>query len=344
MNVCSNCFNEAELQAFIETSTETGNCDVCGTTDAKLLDISEFVDFFTELFANFELNPTGTPMIDIIQGNWSFFRTIEIGNLITNEILSRIGGVIYSADQSVGFSVEIHENVDYWDTLKEELKWSKRFVTNIEVLTDDLGWDRFFQESFLLPHTDKLYRARLHGNADTDPYTIDKMGCPPKELVLNGRANPTGIPYLYLSRKPETPLYEVRASLLDELSLGEFKLKDSEAEIKIVDFTRPTPLFYKVGSAIKSNISERIKSHLLKKKISSDLSRPMRKYDSPVEYIPTQFICEFINVFTGAEGIQFRSSVHRTGNNLVIFNDKKIECINVTVQQVSSITLNSVDK
>jgi hypothetical protein len=49
-------------------------------------------------------------------------------------------------------------------------------------------------------------------------------------------------------------------------------------------------------------------------------------------------------VFTGAEGVQFRSSVHRTGKNLVIFNEQKIECINVTVKQVSTITLNSVDK
>jgi len=344
MNVCSNCFTEVELQAFINTSSSIGSCDVCNAEKVKLLDINELLDFFSELFSNFESEDTGTPLLDLIQGNWTFFRTIEIGQTILNELLHEIGGAIYASDQPVKFSGDIHENVDYWDTLKEDLKWSKRFVTNIEVLTQDLGWDKFFNDSFLLPHADTFYRARLHHNADALSFPLNKMNCPPKHLVSGGRANPAGIPFLYLSRSPETPLYEIRAALLDELSLGEFKLKASEAEIKIIDFTSPTPLYYRVESAIKSSVAERIKAHLLKKKISADLSRPMRKYDSPVEYIPTQFICEFINVFTGAEGIQFRSSVHITGKNLVIFNEEKIECINVSVKKVSTIKLASVDR
>jgi len=341
MNVCSNCFNELELQAFINTSLVNDNCDACNSREVKTLDINELLDFLSELFSNFELQASGTPLIELIQGNWSFFRTIEIGQTILNEALHRTGGAIYASDQNVKFSKEIQENVDYWDTLKEELKWSKRFVTNIDLLTQDLGWDKFFHDSFLLPHTDTLFRARLHHHADSDYFPIDKMTCPPKELVDSGRANSAGIPYLYLSRSPDTPLCELRAALLDELSVGEFKLKEDEAEIKIVDFTSPTPL-YRVESAIKSSVAERIKAHLLKKKISADLSRPMRIYDSPVEYIPTQFICEFINVFTGAEGIQFRSSVHRTGKNLVIFNEKKIVCTNVTVRKISAIDLISV--
>ncbi len=56
-----------------------------------------------------------------------------------------------------------------------------------------------------------------------------------------------------------------------------------------------------------------------KQKISIDLSKPMRRYDNEIEYIPTQFICEFIKVFTGASGIKFSSSLHPSGNNFVIF-------------------------
>src|ERR1700731_4173004 len=36
------------------------------------------------------------------------------------------------------------------------------------------------------------------------PYTIDEMSAPPKRLATHGRANPTGIPYLYLGSLPET--------------------------------------------------------------------------------------------------------------------------------------------
>ncbi|WP_211222764.1 RES family NAD+ phosphorylase [Paludibacterium yongneupense] len=42
------------------------------------------------------------------------------------------------------------------------------------------------------------------------PYPIDKMGAPPKQLATHGRANPTGIPYLYLGSHPATAIAEIR--------------------------------------------------------------------------------------------------------------------------------------
>ena len=340
MNVCSNCFTENELKAFINTSTTFGNCDVCESQTVALIDLDELMDFFSELISNFELNESGTPLINKLQVDWNFFSTNDIGNSIINHALEEMESEILSSNIKVGFSSQILENVNYWEKLKEELKWSKRFVTNIDFLTKELAWDRYFGSEFLLNPDVSLYRARLHKDADQNAYNIDKMHSPPKDKVTNGRANPSGIPFLYLSKDQETPLYEVRATLLDELSLGEFKLKEAEDPIKIVDFTTPTPLFY----TDEGSVSEQIKSHLLKQKISSDLSKPMRKYDSDVEYIPTQFICEFIKVFTGAEGIQFRSSVRPEGKNLVIFNQNKIDCIKVQVKQIARLKLTSKNR
>lgn len=57
-----------------------------------------------------------------------------------------------------------------------------------------------------------------------------------------------------------------------------------------------------------------------------DLSKPMRRFDSELDYIPTQFICEFIKVFTGVDGIKFASSLDSTGGNLVIFNQEVMSC------------------
>ena len=60
------------------------------------------------------------------------------------------------------------------------------------------------------------------------------MGCPPNKLTSSGRANPQGIPYLYLSKTPETTLYETRASYLDELSIGKFKIKDKDGLVLLI--------------------------------------------------------------------------------------------------------------
>lgn len=73
------------------------------------------------------------------------------------------------------------------------------------------------------------------------------MGCPPKELATAGRANPIGIPYLYLSDSAKTTYFEVRAVYLDKLSVGTFRI---ERELKLIDFVYDVNLFlsYNDGS------------------------------------------------------------------------------------------------
>jgi hypothetical protein len=200
---------------------------------------------------------------------------------------------------------------------------------------EDLGWDSFFNTQFELQSKDKMYRARVHHKSGLSAYEPNKMMCPSRKNVGGGRANPLGIPYLYLSDNSETVLYEVRASFLDELSVGTFKLKDSEGKTKIVDFTEDTSLFK------LNKVNETIKASLLRDKISKDLSKPMRRYDTEIEYISTQFICEFIKVYTGASGIRFRSSLHPSGNNIVIFDQDIIECIDVKLEKITSLKLES---
>ncbi len=165
------------------------------------------------------------------------------------------------------------------------------------------------------------------------------MTCPPREFASGGRANPSGIPFLYLSDNPETVLYEVRASYLDELSVGTFELNSEFESVKLVDFTEDTYLFH----PDYSSINKTIKAKLLRQKISSDLSRPMRRYDSELEYIPTQFICEFIKVFTGAFGIRFSSSLHPKGNNIVMFDQNLMTCISVMKVKINSVNLQGIE-
>ena len=164
------------------------------------------------------------------------------------------------------------------------------------------------------------------------------MSSPPKENTSAGRANPIGIPYLYLSDNEETVLYEVRATYLDEISVATFtKNEEYTNEIVISDFTETPTLYHPNG------INKKIKSTLLKQIISRDLSKPMRRYDSEIDYIPTQFICEFIKTFTNVQGIKFRSSLHNTGYNLVLFNKETMKCRNVKRVKISKVDMKSHD-
>ena len=69
----------------------------------------------------------------------------------------------------------------------------------------------------------------------------------------------------------------------------------------------------------------------------------MRRYDSELDYIPTQFICEFIKIFTNVQGIKFRSSLHNDGNNLVIFNQDLMNCVDAKRVRVSKVVIKSSD-
>lgn len=338
MKICTCCFSDKELKSFISSSTDIGDCDVCESTNQARLDISELFDFFQELLDNFTVSQHGIPIISKIKSNWSFFSSESIANKILNFVLPNVLTEISSTKINIDYTEDIIENHNHWEVLKEELKWQNRFVINIERL-EDLGWDGFFNTQFILCKDVELFRARLHHQSGLPVYKPEEMTCPQKESTIGGRANPSGIPFLYLSDKPETVLYEIRASYLDELSVGTFQLKPDIDSIKIVDFTEDTSLF----QPNSTSINKTIKGKLLRHKISSDLSKPMRRYDTELEYIPTQFICEFIKVFTGAKGIRFKSSLHPTGNNIVLFDHELMTCKSVKKVKINSINLQGTE-
>lgn len=336
MNVCSACFSDKELKAYIVSFDNLGECDICNTSNQNIIWLDELNDFFQELIDNFEPDDNGMPIKNKIQSNWSFFSNFESANSILNYIIPTLKTEIHNADFKVNYTLDIIDNIGYWETLKEELKWQKRFLTDIVFLTEELGWDAFFNTQYQLSNEVSLYRARVHHKSGQKPYDKIEMKCPAKEFARAGRANSHGIPLLYLSDNSKTILYEVRASYLDELTVGEFRL-NQEQSIKIVDFTEDTPLFQ------PERVNETIKAKLLREMISQDLSKPMRRYDSEIEYIPTQFICEFIKVFTGAEGIRFQSSLHPIGKNLVIFDQNLIDCVNTELIKIKNISLKPIE-
>lgn len=334
--VCVNCFSEREILAFIASQNLIGNCECCGSKDIATIEIAELLSFFSELLGNFKKSDEGELLKTKLQGHWNFFSSLDNASKILNHVLDEITTVFSSADDKVDFSDDIYDNVNYWDTLKEQLMWKTRYLTDVGFLTDELGWDSFFASQIILGRANELYRARLHHNSNEAVYPHSEMFCPNKHKSTAGRANASGIPYLYLSDNEETILYEIRASFLDEVSIGTFTVNDAcHTPVVIADFTENPTIFH------PSKVNEKIKAMLLKQKVSFDLSKPMRRYDSELEYIPTQFICEFIKVYTGVHGIKFRSSLHTTGNNIVIFDQSIMECRGVKQVKVQKVKIST---
>lgn len=330
MNICKECFLDEELRSEISANAVIdGVCEVCGK-EGKVIDFSEFYGFFTALLALF--SPTVSSdktIVDIIQDEWHLFKDKDVAKVLLTDVIAT-NGCGYSIDGFVNYTDEICGRVAVWDRLKTSVKENSRFFTNM---------DEFAQYDYLttgksLHIGQKLYRSRITPIGQKK-IKCDKMGCPPKELATAGRANPIGIPYLYLSDSAKTTYFEVRAVYLDQLSVGTFRI---ERELELVDFIYDVNLFlaYNDGSAS-------LKEIVIKKKIidaiSEDLSKPLRRYDSELEYVPTQLICEYCKRIVGADGISFESSLHKGGRNYVLFDDSSVKCIRVDSHEITRIDI-----
>lgn len=334
MNICENCFGDKELKAFISSEGELGECSVCKSNTSKVICLDELLDFFQELLNCFELASDGKSLSSLIHGQWDLFTSTRVASDVLNVVINKLDTVFYNAEVQVVYSKEIQNNVNYWHKLKEQLKWERRYLSDIDYLTNELGWDSFFESQSVINEDDILYRARLHQNVDDKCFDISSMFCPPKQVSTAGRANPMGIPYLYLSDNKDTILYEIRAAYLDDVTIAKFSIKPNlDRKVLISDFTETPTLYH------PNEVEKRIKARLLKELISRDLSQPVRRYDSELDYIPTQFICEFIKVYTNVDGIKFRSSLHNTGVNYVIFDQHIMNCTEVNKVQVSKVNI-----
>jgi hypothetical protein len=334
--VCSKCFADIELVAFISSQNQFGKCDFCGEENIPCIAIEELYDFFYELLEHFKPDPKGTSLISLLQENCNLFSSLDNARSILSDFLSKNRPKLSNVEALVNFSDEIAENVGYWDRLKLKLIRENRYFTDVNYLIEDLGWDGLLNTTFEIQKEQQFFRARLHHNSGEPPFPVQQMFCPPAKTALGGRANPLGIPYLYLCDNSETVLYEIRAAYLDEVSIGTFEVNPNLSRpVSILDFTDSGSIFH------PDEVGDKIKARLLKRKISADLSKPMRRYDSELEYIPTQFICEFIKHHLRFDGIKFQSSLHKAGNNYVIFDQTLMTCVNVNQIKVLKVIIST---
>ncbi len=175
-----------------------------------------------------------------------------------------------------------------------------------------------------------LWRAQLGCDEDQKgvphPYSLERMKPLPK-LVNEGRANPTGIAYLYLATHRETAMSEVRPWIGKQLSLAEFLI---EKELRVVDCTKKSnssPLFFSATTGDFFEPSDEEKEKSVWHHIGQAFSTPVNIDEDKLGYIPTQIICELLRK-NGIDGLIYTSNFS-SGHNIVLFdtkNAKPISC------------------
>lgn len=329
MKICDYCFNDEEMQTTVRNeSSEEGVCEASGIM-SKLVDVTDsFSDFFGGVLNKFERCDNGIDIASILQDDWNLFRNADVARTILNYFLTQ-DNYGYGIDDKVYYTASIRSTISIWDDLKDKVKNNSRFFTSLESF-DELGL--MSRHNLELQQYSEFYRARVIPY-DKEYLSTEEMGCPTPGSATPGRANPLGIPYLYLCQSEETTYYEVRALYLDRLSIGTFK---TVKLLKLMDFTASMSLY--LANAQDSDLALEMSKHLLLRRISRDLSRPLRRFDSELEYVPTQLICEYCKL-NGIDGIKFNSSLHKGGTNVVLFDSSSAECVAVKTVEIKNVKI-----
>ena len=128
----------------------------------------------------------------------------------------------------------------------------------------------------------------------------------------------------------ETALHEVRASAFDFVSIGKFRLKKDIRVVNISSLNEISPVLYSSGlESLAANIT-------IFSDIAKEISKPLRRNDSLLEYLPTQYITEFIKC-KGYAGVEFASTMGTGGQNIAVLDESLFEGISVHNVEINAI-------
>ena len=328
MRICAGCFKAEDWKnRFKLEQKKICSCSFCGKK-TKTVDFSVFLSPLQLLLSLFSKNEKGESVIQLIGRDFAIFSNDEVAKRILQCVV-QLSGNGFSIKDKVSYSTEVSSALTAWKKMKKDVIEEFRYFPSIN--PEDELWDKYFASKFaVIKKGSVFFRGRINEDANKLYKKKKELGMPPREKARAGRVNPYGIPCLYLTDMPDTTIYELRATHGDKLSVGKFIVKEN---LNIVDFNYKPLLLDDIYEG-EEKLIETVREFLLKKQIGQDLSKPIHRYDvKEIEYVPTQYICEYIKT-SGADGVMFNSAVHHGGKNLVLFKSDKVRCTCVKVKTV----------
>lgn len=310
---CSNCFGDKGLEKIIfGMSSERGTCSFCETANVDLVEPVKLRDVFGPLINIYEPAQDGRQLVQWFRDDWDLFHHPNIDTTRAKELLAEVldnGEIVrrlfapsakYKSDKLI-----------VWERLRTELMHENRYFPTTRL---DLERLEELLENLKAEHVPTIwYRARLQPMEI--PYSREEMGAPPPRIASHGRANPAGIPYLYLASTPETSISEIRPHTGERASVAEFSLPEG---LSVVDLQRPKRVLSPFAFADEDLIGPLRDDVAFLHRLGEELTRPVVPQSAQFDYVPSQYVCEYIKK-CGYQGVLYRSSVG-DGINLALFN------------------------
>lgn len=350
MKFCEYCIKDKELSAIIHSNSDEQNeCPTCHKKNVKLYDIEQqdylepyFEDLLGIYIPDSELPddfPKGQEkdLVEDIRERWHIFSELQKDDV--HEILSNLYNKI-SLDNPKIFKelVGIPQLYDkeflknhsllrngQWEDFVNEIKTVNRYHSpyiNFDILK---RYCSYMRKSY--KKGSKFYRARVSGK---DGFPASQMSAPPLGQSSEGRANAKGVTCLYLANNYETAFHEVRAAAFDYICMGTLEVNQDITVVNLQDIARVSPFVEGLECREHAINIEHLQ------KLNHEMSKPLRRGDSALEYVPTQYIVDFIksihhNGIHEYDGVEYQSTTNPGGYNIAIFNPELFQCTSIEV-------------
>ncbi|TCS75022.1 RES domain-containing protein [Muricomes intestini] len=358
MVFCERCFCDTEVISVIRSKAKIGECPLCHSKNVHIYDTAKYKDLsilfddllsiytpVSQLPASYPKSETSLLKSELIN-SWNIFNKrseSDVYNIIIAICKEKYEYNAELFDQPVGIQELYDESylmkhslltTNSWDDFVNVLKTKNRFHTRYI----DVNLLERFCSYVRKPYKagTAFYRCRI---SSEDGIIGKEMGAPPVQKTTDGRANARGIRCLYLGNIAETTIYETRAGAYDYVTVGKFELKKDIIVVDLKKINQISP-FIEGLDCLECAIN---KAHL--NKINDEMGKVMRRSDSALDYLPTQYIADFVKsiVHDGLPeyaGIEYKSVMYSEGYNLAVFNPDLFECIGTDVYRIDTIHYN----
>jgi RES domain-containing protein len=148
--------------------------------------------------------------------------------------------------------------------------------------------------------------------------------------AFEGRANPKGIPYLYVATSIKTGVGECRPWVGALVSVSQVQ---TSRDLRIVNCTSEE----KGGLIFFKEPPPEQREEAVWRDIDRAFAEPVTRADDTADYAPTQILAELFRE-SGLDGIGYRSALG-TGHNLALFDLDSADVINGQLVKVDSLDI-----
>lgn len=284
-----------------------GVCPSCGSTSPQV-DSAIIAPYLEALADAYVIRAVdGRPLSELIREDWDIFSPgFRDPGALVRDVLGVGAATRFIAKQPQGGL-----RLEHWAELRKEIREVNRFFPESSLSESSIS--RIFDLLEFDLEDVELFRARVVASGET--LAAEQMGAPPAQVATAGRANPVGIPYLYLASDVETALSEIKPQVGSEALLCAFR-RSQEDRIRVVDLVDPRRRI----SPFKwsSEIAELRSTIPLIEELGLELSIPVQASSAAVDYLASQYLCELAKK-CGFSGVRYASSVS-AGVNYAFFD------------------------